>query len=365
MKKLISIFMCWMVLITTAHAANVVVDGKPVGESVMVGDSVYVPLRSVSEEMGAEVSWDENTSTAYVSTSAYTNEIIPETIKTASEYVVGVIGYYEDESTKGMAYGSGFVISEDGKILTNAHVVSGLKRIMVVMNDGSTHSARLLNIDNEADVALIKIEKQGLKTARLADMSNVEVGQTVIAIGTPISFSLRNSATIGIISGLNRSSSNPYRLIQSDATLNRGNSGGPLVNLKGEVVGMGTQGLVGVGVAGLYFSVTADTLKYALDHFEKFGRIRRPDLGAVLGESWLAEYDLPSDEGLTIKEVYKGGAAAQAGLEVGDAIMGIGNIRFGSIVDYNEAMKAYLPGDTVPFKVRSGNSVYTVNVVMG
>ncbi len=364
MKKIISILLSFVIISSSAYAADVIVNGNSVGNVLVVDEKVYVPLRAVSENLGAQVSWNDATETAYVSTYNGVQELIPQIVKNASDYVVGVIGYYEDNKTDGIAYGSGFVIAEDGKILTNAHVVSGLKKIMVVMNDGKAYSAKVLNIDSEADIALLKIEKKGLKTAKLADMNTVEVGQTVIAIGTPISFSLRNSATVGIISGLNRSSDNSYRLIQSDATLNRGNSGGPLLNLKGEVVGMGTQGIVGVGVSGLYFSVTADTIEYALDHFEKYGRIRRPVLGAVLGEGWLAKYDLPSDEGLVIKEVQKDSAALKAGLESGDAIMGIGDVKFATIVDYNEAMKAYLPGDSVPFKIRRGNSVYTVNIVM-
>lgn len=361
MRKIISMLLCCSLgLWVPSFAAEVIVDGQSVGDTIIVNDKVYVPLRSVGETMGAHVAWDEATETAYV-----TSEVIPQIVKEASEYVVGVIGYYKDGDTTGVGYGSGFVIGEDGRILTNAHVVSGLKRIMVVMNDGSAHSAKILHFDAEADIAQIKIEKTGLKTAKLADMSTVTVGQTVIAMGAPISFSLRNSATMGIISGLNRASTNSYRLIQSDATLNRGNSGGPLINLKGEVVGMGTQGIVGVGVSGLYFSVTADTIQYALDHFEKYGRIRRPQLGATLKESWLAEYDLPSDEGLAIKKLEPGMAAEAAGLQVGDGILGIGNEKFNTIIDFNEAMKNYLPGDTVPFKVKRGNNVITVNVVMG
>ena len=193
-------------------------------------------------------------------------------------------------------------------------------------------------------------------------MSSVAPGQTVVAIGAPISFSLRNSATIGIISGLNRNQSNCYRPIQSDATLNHGNSGGPLINMNGEVVGMGTQGIIGVGVSGLYFSVTAGTLKYALDQFEKYGRIRRPSIGATLSESWLAEYDLPSDTGLEIKDIKKGSAAEKAGLEIGDAIVAVGDVYLNTIIDLNEALKSYLPGDSIPLKIKKGNSVFTVNV---
>lgn len=362
MKKMLIILMSLILVTSSVSAADVVVNGTKVQDAVLINDRVYVPLRSVGETMGADVSWDDATKTAYVTSAG--QEIIPQIVKNASDYVVGVIGYYKEDSQEGVAYGSGFVISQDGKIVTNAHVVSGMKKLMVVLNDGSTHSARILNIDSPADVALIKIDKTGLKTAVLGNSSEVEVGQTVIAIGTPVSFSLRNSATSGIVSGLNRSSSNAYRLLQSDATLNKGNSGGPLLNLKGEVIGMGTQGIVGVGVSGLYFSVTADTIKYVLSHFEQYGKVRRVNLGAELKEGWLAKYDLPSDEGLKITHVEKGRAAYRAGLIEDDAIMGIGDVKFTTIVDYNEAMKNYLPGDTVPFKVRRGNSIITVNVLM-
>ncbi|MDP4118160.1 MAG: trypsin-like peptidase domain-containing protein, partial [Bacillota bacterium] len=294
MKKIISLFVALTVLFTVAVSAesSVVVDGKNVGDTIMVGDKVYVPLRTVSESLGGSVAWDEKSQTAYVSSAQANDAIIPKIVAEASEYVVGIIGQYKGEEGEGVAHGSGFVIGENGLILTNAHVVASMTRILVVMSDGNGYEAKIKNIDSEADIALIQIDKTGLKTAHLADMSTAEVGQTVIAIGTPISFSLRNSATIGIISGLNRSADNAYRLIQSDATLNGGNSGGPLINLKGEVVGMSTQGIVGVGVSGLYFSVTADTIKYALDHFEKYGKIRRPKLGATLSEGLLAKYDL-------------------------------------------------------------------------
>ncbi len=359
MKKVLSIIFTVSLLLTTSVLAyeNVVVDGNPVGESVMIDNKIYVPLRSVSETLGAEVSWDGTT--AYV-TSKNTDELVPEIVAEASEYVVGIIGKYEKDGVEGVAHGSGFVIAENGLIVTNAHVVAPLKRILVVMSDGGTYEARIKNIDNQADIALIQINKTGLKTAKLADINTVEVGQTVIAIGTPISFTLRNSATIGIISGLNRTTNNPYRLIQSDATLNGGNSGGPLVNLKGEVVGMGTQGFQ--GVSGLYFSVTCDTIQYALNHFEKFGRIRQPILGATLSEGWLAKYDLPSDEGLIIKSVVENSPAAVSGLVAGDSILAVNSVPVSTITDYNEALKPFVPGDTVQYKIKKGNSVITVNI---
>ena len=362
MKKIIFAVLFVLTLNISAFAENVVVNGQQVDDAVIINDRVYVPLRSVGETMGAEVSWNEKSRTAYVNGGSYEN--IPNIVEEASKYTVGVIGRYSDEKgTEGVAYGSGFVISSDGDILTNAHVVSEMKRILVVMNDGNGYEATLKNIDKDADIALLKIDKTGLKAAKLADMSEVMPGQTVIAIGSPISFSLRNSATIGIVSGLNRSQSNCYRLIQSDATLNRGNSGGPLVNLKGEVVGMGTQGIVGIGVSGLFFSVTADTLKFAIDRFEKYGRIIRPNIGFTLSESWLAEYDLPSDSGLEIKDISKNSPAEKAGLTVGDSVVAVGETYLNTIVDYNEALKAYLPGDTIPLKIKKGNSVFTVNVV--
>jgi len=180
----------------------------------------------------------------------------------------------------------------------------------------------------------------------------------VIAIGTPLSFSLRNSATSGIVSGINRAADGEYRFIQSDAAINGGNSGGPLVNMKGEVIGINTVKYVGFGVEGLSFSIPVDTVEYVMEHFEKYSRVRRPYLGATFIEGIAARYGLPSSEGLTVVDIEDDSPAETAGLLLDDVIESVNGVKITTKIDYNEEMKKYLPGDTVEFSViRAGKRI--------
>ena len=158
-----------------------------------------------------------------------------------SPSVVGIIGK-ADAGQEGvttdrynLAHGTGVIIRSNGWIVTNAHVVDGLSNALVVTTDGNTYKITKTYSDPLSDLALIKINAKSLKPATFAKASQTSVGETVVAIGTPISFSLRNSATVGVISGLNRGVEATYRLIQTDTAINPGNSGGPLVNLKGRL----------------------------------------------------------------------------------------------------------------------------------
>jgi serine protease Do len=173
-----------------------------------------------------------------------------------------------------------------------------------------------------------------------------------VDIGTPVSFSLRNSASIGIISGINRSIDSSYKLIQTDAAINPGNSGGPLVNLNGEVVGINSSKFSGEGVEGLGFSIPVSTINYVLQHFEKEGKVIRPKIGAHFEEDWAARVGLPSNNGLTIIEIDKDSAAEKCGLKTGDVLTSISNSAVNTMVDYNEEMKKYLPASKVSLKIR-------------
>ena len=197
-------------------------------------------------------------------------------ISKLSSSVVGIIGKLKQSSksytnySDNLIFGSGVIYKSNGYIVTNAHVVSDMELIVVVLSNGKAYNAKLKAIDELSDLALIKIDKGMLTPAEFGDMSQVEVGMPVIAIGTPLSFSLRNSASKGIISGINRSTDSEYRFIQSDAAINGGNSGGPLVDMNGKVIGINTVKYVGYGVEGLSFSIPIDTVKYVLGHFEKY-----------------------------------------------------------------------------------------------
>jgi serine protease Do len=238
--------------------------------------------------------------------------------------------------------------------------------IVVVLSNSKPYKARLKAIDEDLDLAVIKIDKGGLKTAKFGDISSVTVGQEVLAIGTPLSFGLRNSATHGIISGINRTADGDYKFIQSDTAINGGNSGGPLVNMKGEVIGINSVKFVGFGVEGLSFSIPVDTVKYAIKHFESFGKIKRPYLGLVFSESVAAQYGLPTfEEGLTVRDIEEDSPAENYDIKADDKLLSVNGVKVNTIIDYNEEMKKYLPGSKAVLKIMRDNKRIDIPVVFG
>lgn len=371
MKRKI-VFACMisaLLLSQTAMAApSVEVNGTQIDtDAVIIDDKTYVPLRGVFEAAGAEVSWNEETQTAgiNISNSLSDDELIPSVIESVSPSVVGIIGRGKTESyygsQEGIMSGSGAIIKTGGEILTNAHVVKNMNTILVVMNDGKGYEAQLKYIDDDTDLAVVKIKKIGLPVVKLANSEDIVVGKQVIAIGTPITFSLRNSATVGHISGLNRSVGDPYRLIQTDTAITHGNSGGALINMNGELVGITSSGYSGTNTN---FAVPVDTVKYVLNQFELYGKVRHISFGAEFQEDWLAELGVPSEAGLTIKGLEKSSPLAKASFKTGDVLVSVDDIAINSIVELNELMKNYLPGDTVKVGVKTNGEIKYADIVL-
>ena len=371
MKRKI-VFACMisaLLLSQSAMAApNVEVNGTQIDtDAVIIDDKTYVPLRGVFEAAGAEVSWNEETQTAgiNISNSLSDDELIPSVIESVSPSVVGIIGRGKTESyygsQEGIMSGSGVIIKTGGEILTNAHVVKNMNMILVVMNDGKGYEAQLKYIDDDTDLAVVKIKKIGLPVVKLANSEDIVVGKQVIAIGTPITFSLRNSATVGHISGLNRSVGDPYRLIQTDTAITHGNSGGALINMNGELVGITSSGYSGTNTN---FAVPVDTVKYVLNQFELYGKVRHISFGAEFQEDWLAELGVPSEAGLTIKGLEKSSPLAKASFKTGDVLVSVDDIAINSIVELNELMKNYLPGDTVKVGVKTNGEIKYADIVL-
>lgn len=371
MKRKI-VFACMisaLLLSQTAMAApNVEVNGTQIDtDAVIIDDKTYVPLRGVFEAAGAEVSWNEETQTAgiNISNSLSDDELIPSVIETVSPSVVGIIGRGKTESyygsQEGIMSGSGVIIKTGGEILTNAHVVKNMNTILVVMNDGKGYEAQLKYIDEDTDLAIVKIKKIGLPVVKFANSEDIVVGKQVIAIGTPITFSLRNSATVGHISGLNRSVGEPYRLVQTDTAITHGNSGGALINMNGELVGITSSGYSGTNTN---FAVPVDTVKYVLNQFELYGKVRHISFGAEFQEDWLAELGVPSEAGLTIKGLEKSSPLAKASFKTGDVLVSVDDVAINSIVELNELMKNYLPGDTVKVGVKTNGEIKYADIVL-
>lgn len=371
MKRKI-VFACMisaLLLSQTAMAApNVEVNGTQIDtDAVIIDDKTYVPLRGVFEAAGAEVSWNEETQTAgiNISNSLSDDELIPSVIESVSPSVVGIIGRGKTESyygsQEGIMSGSGVIIKTGGEILTNAHVVKNMNTILVVMNDGKGYEAQLKYIDEDTDLAVVKIKKIGLPVVKFANSEDIVVGKQVIAIGTPITFSLRNSATVGHIRGLNRSVGEPYRLVQTDTAITHGNSGGALINMNGELVGITSSGYSGTNTN---FAVPVDTVKYVLNQFELYGKVRHISFGAEFQEDWLAELGVPSEAGLTIKGLEKSSPLAKASFKTGDVLVSVDDVAINSIVELNELMKNYLPGDTVKVGVKTNGEIKYADIVL-
>lgn len=371
----LSVFIsCTSIISYSASQIKVMVNGNIINsDAVLINDRTYVPLRGVFENVGANVDWDENSNTAMINFSSSSNDaILPNLISQVSPSVVGIIGNYkpenaaeyQDEYNNGIALGSGLIIKSGGEILTNAHVVKDMERIIVVLADGSGHEAWLKAIDEDCDLAVIKIDKLGLPALKFASMDDVVIGKTAVAIGTPVSFSLRNSATCGIISGINRALNGGYRLIQTDTSINPGNSGGPLINLNGEVIGINSSKFVSVGIEGVGFSIPVDTVQYVLKQFDLYGKVRRPSLKATFEDDWIASLGLPSNNGLTIKSIEENSPLKTAGIQPGSNIVSVSGYQVNCLVDLNECFKNFIPGDTVVLKIKNGGDEKDISVVL-
>ncbi|WP_079909488.1 trypsin-like peptidase domain-containing protein [Paenibacillus sp. 32352] len=296
---------------------------------------------------------------------------IPTLVEKTTSSVVAIIGRPSDDKKISqsdryqLAHGTGVIVRNDGYILTNAHVVKNMRNLTIVTSDGKSYSGKTTHYDEESDLALVKIEATGLTPATFASASDIHVGESVMAIGTPLSFALRNSVTSGIISGMERSVQSKYRLIQTDAAINPGNSGGALVNMKGEVIGINTMKYVEYGVDSLGFAIPVDTVQYVLDQFFKYGQVKRPTLHLELAESWEAVVGLPTSSGLEVTYVEPDSTAAKAGIKQGDTLLAINSVQIHNMVEYNEALKKYLPEDKVQLKLKSGSDTKTIDFVLG
>nr|WP_249436051.1 trypsin-like peptidase domain-containing protein [Paenibacillus sp. Marseille-Q4541] len=327
---------------------------------------IYINSKEVLAKLGGTGKYDSKTG-KYIYTA---KDQVPEVVEKVSPSVVGIIGRPEGgEETGGsdrynLTHGTGVIIRSNGWIVTNAHVIDGLTEAVVVTSDGKSYKIVESYSDPVSDIAIIKINAKSLKVAKLASSSEqTRVGETVIAIGTPVSFSLRNSATVGVVSGLNRGVNASYRLIQSDTAINPGNSGGPLVNLKGEVVGINSMKFAALGVENTGFSIPAETVNYVIKHYFTYGEVMRASLGLELEESWSAIVGLPTEDPLTITSVLSK-EAKKAGIQEGDELYSIAGKRVTSVVDINELLKNYLPGQKVKLLMQSGGDIVTRQVVL-
>ncbi len=270
---------------------------------------------------------------------------------------------------KNRSLGSGFVISSDGHILTNAHVVDGADEVLVKLTDKREFKAKVLGADKRTDVALIKIEASNLQVARLGDPSRLKVGEWVVAIGSPFGF--ENTVTAGIVSAKGRSLAheNFVPFIQTDVAINPGNSGGPLFNMKGEVVGINSQIYSRSGGSiGVSFAIPIDLAMDVQSQLKAKGKVTRGRLGIGIQEvsKELAEsFNLGKPQGALVASVEKGTAADKAGIEVGDIILKFDGKSVAESGDLPRMVGATRPGSKVVVQVWRKGSNRDIPVTVG
>ncbi|WP_037346007.1 S1C family serine protease [Sciscionella sediminilitoris] len=354
-------------IVITALIAGLIGGGVGVGGSALFASGSDAPLLTSQPQSSSSVSTKPG-SVSYAAEVALKSTV---DIKTATQ--------------QGQGEGTGIVLTQDGYILTNNHVVAGADnggRIQVTGPDGKKYSASIKGTAPSYDLAVIKLDgASGLTPAKLGQSSNLKVGQQVAAVGSPYGFT--DSVTSGIVSALSRTVTAQsedgqmvvYNALQTDASINFGNSGGPLVNMDGQVVGVNSakysgngqsgqgQGQEDGGAQGIGYSIPIDTAKRVANELMQNGKATKPQLG-VTGS--VGSQGTAREGGAPLGEVSSGGAAEKAGIKQGDVVTKLGNTPISSYADLMAQVLKHQPGETIPVTVKhSDGSEQTVNVTLG
>lgn len=310
---------------------------------------------------------------------AVAQKVKPSIVGISVEYSVNSI--FNRGSTSAKAEGSGVIISTDGYILTNNHVVNSSssssssyyeiekanKVTVKLYNDDTEYEAKIIGTDEQTDLAVIKIEKTDLTAAELGDSNSVQVGEFCMAVGNALG--LGDSVTSGIVSAVNRevtdSDNNKYTAIQTDAAINSGNSGGALVNSKGQVIGINTLKIAGNGVEGIGFAIPINSTKDIYEQLIQYNKVKRPYVGIggiELDESMAKRYDLVV--GVYIKTIDDFSAAEKAGLRVGDVITEVEGTKITTMDTLNEIKNTKSIGDTLKLKIYRDGKTKDITVTL-
>ncbi|ELS02758.1 trypsin-like serine protease with C-terminal PDZ domain [Xenococcus sp. PCC 7305] len=274
--------------------------------------------------------------------------------------------------------GSGFILSSDGRLITNAHVVEGSKTVQVTLKDGQVYEGEVLGVDPITDVAVLKIEATDLPTVTLGNAEQLNPGEWAIAIGNPLGFD--NTVTVGIISAIDRSSSQVgvpdkrVRFIQTDAAINPGNSGGPLLNAQGEVIGINTA--IRADAQGLGFAIPIETARRIANQLFDQGKADHPYLGIhmvnltpetkeQINQQQDLDVNITADQGVLIVKVVPNSPAAKAGLQAGDTILKVGDRDIQNSLQVQDRVENSEIGESLPLEILRNGKLRTIAVKPG
>ena len=336
------------------------------------GGAVAVKCLSPSSSSGGTqtIKIDSSDAESLNAASAISKKVMPSVvgISTVSQTYTQTIFGLQQGTQQGV--GTGIIVSSDGYILTNSHVVSDGQAVdvKVLFNDGSTTQGKVLWNDAKLDLAMVKVDKTGLTAAELGDSDQVRVGDIAIAIGNPLGLEFQKSVTQGIISGLDRTIQTEKEtmtgLMQTDASINPGNSGGPLLNEKGQVIGINSAKVS--SAEGIGFSIPINTAKPIIEQVIKSGNFEKVTLGIkgidVTTFESSTGTDLAADEGVYIVEVVSDTPAQKSGIQAGDVIVKVGNDETPTMTDLNKVLYKYKSGQSTKVTVNRSGKEVTVDI---
>ena len=338
----------------------------------------YASVESDSQNPSFENSKTNNSYPDFVSAADKAIECV---VHIKSKYLSDELyGYYDPfygkrffkHPKENIASGSGVIISNDGYIITNRHVINNAKEIEVVLNDKRTYSAKILGEDSNSDLALLKIDEQDLNFMHFDNSNELKVGEWVLAVGNP--YNLNSTVTAGIISAKSRkinilNDGGIESFIQTDAAINSGNSGGALVNLDGNLIGINTaiQSKTG-SFSGYGFAIPSNMVKKIITDLKEYGEVKRAFLGiyiADINSQVQKELKLKNLEGVLISKVLDNSAASKAGIEDLDVIVKINDISVNSTNQLHEVIIQFNPGDEIECTVIRGSETKSYNLSLG
>jgi serine protease Do len=378
MKRFLYIFLL-IFIVGLSALAGAAAGGYAVYQAVRESQANATPPLDLATELSStELAADQkllvNTTEIETTITQVVQQVAPSVV-TVVGTVPGQVTLFGRTSDQTVS-GSGVFISDQGYILTNNHVVENAAALEIILSDGSRQSAELVGTDIYADLAVLKAQERPPAVAGLGNSDVLKPGETVIAIGSPLG-DFTNSVTVGVISATGRSidTGQGYQiegLVQTDAAINQGNSGGPLVNLAGEVVGINTlvvrSSESGAVAEGLGFAIPANTARAVAEQIMEKGYFSRPYLGIrwqLVTPRVARVYNLPVEWGVYVTEVVSGSPATEAGIQPGDIITRIGEVTLDENHSYINALFQFEAGDRVKVEVARGVQILALEVVLG
>ena len=286
-----------------------------------------------------------------------------------SRYIVAIYGYQNDYA--GYYWGTGVILTSDGLVLTNAHVIEGCDKVTVKLSDDTEYEASLVGADGISDIAVLKIDAEGLESAHFGQSSDLRVGDAVAAIGNPLGEEFRFTLTNGIISAIDRDISYKGRsmvLLQTNTALNSGNSGGALFNVSGQVVGITNMKMMSSysSIEGIGFAIPSETARSVVSSIVKYGKVPgRPSIGITVGaipEQAMEKYSMP--EGVYISEVQEKSDAAEKGLKKGDIVLEVNDTPVTTPEEIKEIKDRFNVGDILKMKIWRDGETFEVDVAI-